>query len=147
MKQKIVHNLILILIIVNVVLAFYSYLSSVNGAIFCVAGGDCGAVQNSEYGKMFGMKVSLLGTGAFILLLIAYSFALRHRDFYIFFVLATLLGTIFSIYFIYLQIAIIKQICSSCIAVDIIIIAIFFLSLHEFVNYKKDFKSIKSYFR
>jgi uncharacterized membrane protein len=147
MNQKIVHGIILILIVINIVLSGMSYVVSKSNGAFCVVKSDCSNVQNSRFGEIFGIKVSLIGTIAFILLLLLYSFALRCREIYIFFVFANGLGTLFAIWFICLQFFVLDKICSSCMFIDSFSIIIFLLSIYEFVKYKKDYKSIFSYFK
>lgn len=147
MGQKLVHGIILILIVVNIVLSSVSYIATKSDGIFCVLKSDCSEVQESQYGEIFGIKVSLLGTIAFISLLLLYSFALRYREIYIFFVFANGLGALFALWFIYLQFFVLTNICSSCMFIDSFSIIIFLLSIYEFVKYKKDYKSIFSYFR
>lgn len=147
MNQKLIHNIILLLIIVNIILSFFSYLAIKTDGVLCFLKSDCEGVQKSQYGEIFGIKVSLLGTIAFILLLFIYSFALRYRDLYPYFVGANLIGTIGSLWFIYVQFFELEKICSSCMVIDSFMILIFILSVYEFVKYKKDFKSIISYFR
>jgi uncharacterized membrane protein len=147
MNQKWVHRIILVLIVMNIILSGMSYISSRSDSVLCVIKSDCSAVQNSSFGQIFGIKVSLIGTVAFILLLLIYSFALRYRELYFFFVIVNGLGSVFSIWFIYLQFFILDKICSSCMFVDGFMIIIFLLSIFEFVKYKKDYKSILSYFK
>ena len=147
MNQKAIHNIILILIIVNILLSFMSYLAVEIGGALCILKSDCEGVQKSIYGEIFGIEVSLIGVIAFVLLLLVYSFALRHRDFYSYFVITNLIGVVGSLWFIYVQLFKLGKICLSCMIIDSIMIIIFALSVYEFFKYKKDFKSIKSYFR
>lgn len=147
MNQKIVHSIILTLIVINIILSSVSYMSSRSQGVFCVLKSDCSEVQESKYGEIFGMKVSLLGTIAFVMLIILYSFALRKREIYLLFVIANGFATLFALWFVYLQFFVLTKICSSCMFIDFISIAVFLLSVYEFVKYKKDYKSIFSYFR
>jgi len=147
MSQKIAYWILIILIVANVFIASLSYIASKSDEAFCVIKSDCSAVQKSTYGELFGVKVSLLGAMAFIILLLLYSFALRYREIYTLFVLANVLGTIFSLRFIYLQVYVLKQICSSCMFIDGFMVLIMVVSWYEFFKYKKDYKSLFSYFR
>jgi uncharacterized membrane protein len=147
MNQKIVHCIILTLIVINIILSSVSYMSSRSQGVFCVLKSDCSEVQKSKYGEVFGIKVSLLGTIAFVLLITLYSFALRKREIYLLFVIANGLATLFALWFVYLQFFVLTKICSSCMFIDFISIAIFLLAIYEFVKYKKDYKSIFSYLK
>jgi len=147
MSQKLIHWILLALIIVNVVLSSMSYIAAKSNGVFCFIKSDCSEVQKSKYGEIFGIKVSLLGTIAFILLLLLYSFAIRYRNIYPVFVLANVFGAVFAFWFIYLQFFVLTKICSSCMVIDSFSIFILLLSIYEFVKYKKDFKSMFSYFR
>lgn len=81
----------------------------------------CYAVQTSEYEKTLGINNSYFGLIAFPLLLI---FALSHIKSpkkYKKQIIATgiVFGSIFSIYFIYIQFFAIKALCKYCMVVDV----------------------------
>ena len=125
------------LIIIELVLSFYIYYSISTHMPFCIIGKGCDAVQNSYYGNIFGMQVSLFGTIAFALLFILYLYAHKSYKRYRFFLACTSIGALFSLYFLYLQISIIKSICSSCVIIDGLMIFIFVWSLKEFLKLRK----------
>lgn len=147
MSRKLVHNLIWIFIAINIILSFISYIALTTDGAFCIIKSDCSEVQKSKYGEIFGIKVSLLGTIAFVLLLLVYAFALRYRQIYPFFVLANIGGSIFSLWFIYLQFFVLSKICSSCMIIDGLTLIVTALSIYEFIKYKSEFKSVFSYFK
>ncbi|MBU0907127.1 MAG: hypothetical protein KKE05_03125 [Nanoarchaeota archaeon] len=123
MKNKyLILNLLVLLVIVEVVLTgFLSYkaVTSVDG--FCVMGEDasqCDNVQNSGYGKIFGVKLGYFGLTSFLVLS-----AVLFRDFHKkkisnLFIGLSIIGAIFALYFVYLQIFVLKQICETCMIVD-----------------------------
>jgi uncharacterized membrane protein len=147
MNRKLVHNLIWIFIAINIVLSFISYIAITTNDAFCIIKSDCSEVQKSKYGEIFGIKVSILGTISFLLLLLIYAFALRQKQIYPFFILANLGGSIFALWFIYLQFFVLSRICSSCMIIDGLTLIITALSIYEFIKYKSEFKSVFSYFK
>jgi uncharacterized membrane protein len=56
--------LIGILILSEIALCFYIGISGQNN-YFCTVGSDCDSVQNSIYGKLFGIKLAWFGVACF----------------------------------------------------------------------------------
>jgi uncharacterized membrane protein len=121
--NKVLLALILIEIILTAILVFQD-LTNQDG--FCVAGG-CDSVQNSVYGKIFGVKLSVFGLASFLILLLIFIYERKIKE-DTFLTLSTI-GAAFATYFIYLQAFTLKQICSVCIVIDSTAILIFLLAL------------------
>lgn len=118
-------GLIFIFIILEIILSVfvtYSYMKP--SAEFCLSGNGCDNVKNSEYSKIFGISTPLFGIIAFLMLLALYILAYKKKINYNYFLIASLIGAIFSIYFIVLQVFVINSICSNCMIIDLIAIAI-----------------------
>jgi uncharacterized membrane protein len=129
MKRKNLVFLIVSLMILELILtgflAYTNLTSSASG--FCVAGkgvSECNTVQNSIYGELFGVKLGILGFFAFLILLGVFIYEEKSKQNGLFFVLASV-GALFAVYFIYIQLVVLKQICSTCVVVDGIAIVIF----------------------
>jgi dihydroorotate dehydrogenase subfamily 2 len=90
---------------------------------------DCGKVLRSSYSVMFGIPLALFGIIQYSLLLIALVLLIIYRKkiFTYWLILQSLIGTIFSMYFIYIQLGILKSICIYCTWSAIISFVIFFL--------------------
>jgi uncharacterized membrane protein len=85
--------------------------------IACNGLGDCDYVNSSEYAKLLGVPVALVGAGAYVTMLIASSAAWIRRD-------ATLLlaawgvalaSFAFSLYLTYIELWVLEAICVYCV--------------------------------
>ena len=90
-----------------------------DAALVCVAGGGCETVQESEYAEIAGVPVALLGLGAYVALLglLLWDTAGARLA------AATLalVGLLFSIYLVILQLFVIDAVCVWCLANDVVI--------------------------
>jgi uncharacterized membrane protein len=88
-------------------------------AIACVAGGGCESVQSSSYAKIAGVPVAALGLGAYgtiLVLLVWDSPVVRLAAAAI-----ALVGLLFSMYLLVVQLFVIDAICVWCLANDVVI--------------------------
>ncbi len=129
MQHKHHHYTLLILILLEILLTAYLFIESSSSGL-CLGGADCASVQNSEYGSLFGIKLSFFGLAMFILLLGLFLATERYRWIYLLFFTGAVLGFVFAIYFISIQLFILKKFCSSCILIDSIAIVIFIVTLY-----------------
>ncbi len=132
LKYKIILLLVLIALINSSILAFSS-ISSVCGTN---PEKGCNAVQSSAYAKTFGISNAYYGVVIFsILSIIIMMYILRpsKRKKQIIEYSLTL-GTIISLYFIYLQFIKIHAICKFCMVVDFSVI----ISLMVFLFWKEE---------
>ena len=123
MKIKI-RSIIFFFILIGTILSFYSYYEDLILPEICLFDQGCSIVRHSEYATLFGMKVSLLGSIAFVLYMGLFLLAGKRREYEKLFLIATLIGGAFSVYFIYTQLVILKAICSTCILIDITMLII-----------------------
>jgi uncharacterized membrane protein len=107
----------------------YSYYSN---TILCMPGFDCKAVQNSEYSQIFGIKLPVVGIFSFIALLIIFFLSQKNEKIEYFYLVAAFIGALGAIRFLYIQFFLLEKICSSCLAIDLLAIAIFIFSVYEF---------------
>ncbi len=122
-------NVIFFIILIEIILTAYLYFSGIQSSYICLNESSCRSVQNSIYGEIFGIKVGLFGFVAFLSLLLLYILAIAGKISHKLVLAAAFIGSIFAIYFIYLQIIVLREICSSCMVIDfgMIIISIFIL--------------------
>ncbi|MFH1801848.1 MAG: vitamin K epoxide reductase family protein [archaeon] len=126
--EKLLLALILIEVVLTGILAYQDVVGSAGS--FCVAGSEeagCSGVRDSVYGELFGMKLSFFGLISFLVLLVVFVYEKRIWE-GSFFVLS-LVGAVFAAYFLYLQVFVLKQMCSTCAVVDGTAILIFLLAL------------------
>lgn len=94
---------------------------------------DCGAVLSSKFSMVFGVPMALLGLVHYVLLL-TWLVLYRKKFGQIMALLEVAGGAIFSLYLIFLQIAIIHAICIYCMASALISLIIFALLYREFIR-------------
>lgn len=90
-----------------------------DSTVLCVAGGGCETVQESEYADIAGIPVAVLGLGAYatILALVLWdSVGARLAA-----ASLALLGLLFSLYLLALQLFVIEAVCIWCMANDVVI--------------------------
>jgi len=90
---------------------------------------DCGIVLRSSYSVVFGIPLALFGVIQYSLLLIALiSLTIyRKKIFTYWIILQSMVGAIFSLYFMYLQLIVLKSICIYCTLSAAISFSIFFV--------------------
>jgi len=115
------------------VLSFCVYLAVADAVLpnspFCLTGESCDIVKNSAYSSLFGVKLTWWGLLFSVVLLGCYVLDLKGHIPREYLTFISGLGAAFSSYFLYVQVVILKRICSNCAIVDSIIILIFVLIL------------------
>ena len=137
--KKIFWIIIFILIIVEICLSTYLIYDAQKIDYLCIAGETCDFVQNSSYAYLFGVKLIYISIFAFLFLLVTFIFSKS------IFALVSLIGACAAIYFISIQLFVLKAICSTCMIVDSTMILIGILAiLYYFIFEKKRIKKEKS---
>jgi uncharacterized membrane protein len=110
----------------------------------CIKGlGDCWAVNISEYSKVFGIPVAVLGILAYCILLILMvpnflpRFSPVLKDQLAFG--AAFTGFIYSIYLTYLEIAVIKALCPFCVISAVMMTVVFISTLFRLVLNRSEY--------
>ena len=100
--------------------AYLTYLHYAGGSPYCIAGrGGCEEVQESEYAKLAGIPVAVLGLVAYAALLVtalvpgAVAAAAGAG--------IALTGVAFRVWLLYAQLALIDAVCQWCVANDFVI--------------------------
>lgn len=127
--------LILLLFILGFLNAFYLHWQhkremTTGQKMFCLIGGDCGAVVGSKYGRTFGIKNEKIGMAFYLLLgfyLLISLIIPQLKDLIILPKLAVLIAAIFSLYLLFIQAVILKKFCSWCLIAILINLLIFYL--------------------
>lgn len=99
---------------------------------------DCGKVLRSSYSVMFGVPLAVFGVVqySFLFLAIILLAIYRKKIFAYWVILQSMVGAIFSLYFMYIQIGILKSICTYCTLSALISFVIFFLVAKFFFREK-----------
>ena len=89
------------------------------GSVVCVVGGSCEEVQSSEYSKVLGVPVALLGLIAYasVLALVAWDAPTARLAA----AAIALVGLLFSAYLLIVQLVVIDAVCAWCVANDVLI--------------------------
>lgn len=135
-------KLITAIIIIEFILCLYSANTTTSTNLFCSVKGSCDIVQTSSYSHILGLKLSELGSFAFILLL----FCWVERDkkfFYYSSITMSLVGASLAVFYICVQLFVLRAICESCLIIDGLAIILYILIFKECIRSNKMLK-IKS---
>ena len=114
---------------------FKNIIPPCTGSIFS----DCGQVLTSEYAYFFGLPLAYIGIIYYSILVLSLLIYLKSRNrkaIYIF-IIANSIGVFFSIYFVFLQLVVIRAICTYCMLSAMITFSIFGLWQNIFNKEKK----------
>jgi uncharacterized membrane protein len=102
-----------------VVAGYLTWVHFDDAALVCVAGGGCETVQESEYAEVAGVPVALMGLGAYaaILVLVVWDAPIARLGA----AMLALVGLVFSLYLLVLQLFVIDAVCVWCLANDVVI--------------------------
>ncbi len=101
------------------VAAYLTWAHYADESVICFSGGGCETVQQSSYSEIAGVPVAALGVAAYatILALIAWDTPAGRLGA----AAIALVGLLFSIYLLVLQLFVIDAICVWCVANDVVI--------------------------
>ncbi|MBI2632341.1 hypothetical protein HYW75_05030 [Candidatus Pacearchaeota archaeon] len=139
-KKTFFASIIVLVIVLEIILSVYLLYAPGNNSYLCTVLGSCLEVQESFYGKMFGVKVALLGLISFILLILLYILSLLYKKLKNLYFTATLIGGFFAAYFLIIQFFILRKICSTCVLIDSLMILLLIFSIKEFSFHKREGK-------
>ena len=90
-----------------------------DSALVCVAGGGCETVQESVYAEIAGIPVAMLGLGGYAVMLgvIVWDTPTARLGA----AMLALVGLVFSLYLLALQLFVIDAVCVWCLANDVVI--------------------------
>ncbi|MBS3086694.1 vitamin K epoxide reductase family protein [Candidatus Pacearchaeota archaeon] len=122
------YKIFLLVFIIGLISSIVLYSNSLTG--ICDPGKGCDVVNSSVYGKTLGVSNSLIGIFIFSFMIALTLFHIKRPNKHARKVihLAIILGSAVAIYFLYLQVFVIKVICNFCILVDIgLLVALVFM--------------------
>ncbi len=80
---------------------------------FCLTGGGCDIVNKSKYAEFFGIPLGIFG----ILWFLSYAFSNEETRKYL-----SIAGILGVIYLVYIELAVLYAVCSTCTAIHILIL-------------------------
>ncbi|MFA5838345.1 MAG: vitamin K epoxide reductase family protein [Candidatus Paceibacterota bacterium] len=110
-----------------------------NGSVICLIIQGCDLVLTSEYSKIFGIPLALLGALYYFLIfsLSVFCFKKRKENTFKFLSFFTTIGFVISVWLVYLQLFVIKSICSYCMVSAFTSISLFIFGLIFLINLRK----------
>src|SRR3990172_6184461 len=128
-------TLAIIGLLVSIYMTIYKVTSSDS---MCIGSKDCSVVNASRYSKVYGIPVAVLGVAGYaailaVLLLERKTGFLQQNGALVFFALS-LTGFLFTLYLIFVEVALIKAYCPFCIASQTAMTLIFILSVIRVVR-------------
>lgn len=125
MKNKILFVIFFIALISSIILVSVNMAyKNGNDSGFCLPGedgeSDCGSVQNSRYAYLFGVSNSIYGVFIFAILSFLTFKQIRkpNKNRQLLIDASAIIGFLIAIYFIYLQIFVLKEMCKYCMVID-----------------------------
>jgi uncharacterized membrane protein len=137
--DKIIYRILVALAILGLAVSIYmTVFKLTSNENMCLGSGDCSTVNNSRYASVYGIPVAAIGVAGYLailatLLLEGRNEFLRQNASMILFGLA-LAGFLFTVYLIYVEIALIHALCPFCITSQVAMTAIFMLSIIRLVR-------------
>ncbi len=137
--DKKLSNILIVLVSLGLLVSIYMTIYKYSGNdSMCIGSGGCHQVTNSRYAVVNGIPVPVIGVGGYGAL-VAVLFLERRREFFkqngvmVFFGLA-LTGFLFTVYLIYVEIAMIKALCPFCVTSQVVMTLIFILSVVRLIQ-------------
>jgi len=137
--EKRLSQLAIILTIIGLLVSIYMTIYKItSNDSMCIGSGDCKTVNASRYAEVYGIPVAVLGVAGYAAIL-AVLFLERRPGFFeqngsmLFFGLS-LTGFLFTLYLIFVEVALIKAYCPFCITSQTVMTIIFIISVIRLVR-------------
>ena len=127
------------LVIVGLLVSIYMTIYKVlNADAMCLGSGDCSTVNASRYSEVNGIPVALIGVLGYLAILVIHYFEDRNRFFkenstLMIFGLA-LTGFLFTVWLIYVEIALLKALCPFCLTSQAAMTFIFMIAVIRLIK-------------
>jgi uncharacterized membrane protein len=127
--------LVIVGLLVSIYMTIYKVTSN-DG--MCLGSGDCSTVNASRYSEVNGIPVALIGVLGYLAILAAHYFENRNRFFeqnsaLMIFGMA-LTGFLFTIWLIYVEVAILQALCPFCVTSQTAMTIIFIISVMRLIR-------------
>ena len=137
--EKRLSQLAIILTIIGLLVSIYMTIYKItSNDSMCIGSGDCKTVNASRYAEVYGIPVAVLGVAGYsailaLLLLGGRPGFLQQNGTLLFFGLS-LTGFLFTLYLIFVEVALIKAYCPFCITSQTAMTLIFIISVIQLVR-------------
>jgi len=127
--------LVILGLLVSIYMTIYKLTSN---DIMCLGSGDCSTVNASRYSEVNGIPVAVIGVLGYAAILTALYFERRNAFFKQNSTLLvfgmSLTGFLFTVWLIYVEVALIKALCPFCITSQIAMTLIFILAITRLIR-------------
>ena len=122
------------LVVVGLLVSIYMTIYKVsNNDGMCLGSGDCSTVNASRFSEMNGIPVAVFGVVGYIAILFVHFFENRNAFFKkngtLFIFGMSLTGFIFTLWLVYVEVALLKAYCPFCITSQVAMTVIFILAV------------------
>ncbi len=137
--EKWLYRVSVALVVLGLVVSIYMTIYKVlNADAMCLGSGDCSTVNASRYSEVNGIPVALIGVLGYLAILATHYFEKRNRyvgqngPLMIFGMALT--GFLFTIWLIYVEVALLKALCPFCITSQAAMTVIFIVAVIRLVR-------------
>ncbi len=130
--------------LIGLAAAIYTSIMKVTGSTtMCIGNGGCLVTLNSPYGQIYGIPVAFIGVAGYLAILAVLILEKKAGTFFkqnasmITFGMV-LLGFLFTLYLIYLEIFVIKDLCPFCVTSQVAMTFLFILSVIRLIKQPLD---------
>ncbi len=122
--------LVIVGLLVSIYMTIYKF---TNNDGMCLGSGDCSTVNASRFSEMNGIPVAVFGVVGYTAILIVHLFENRNSFFKqnatLFIFGMSLTGFIFTLWLVYVEVALLKAYCPFCITSQVAMTVIFILAV------------------
>ena len=122
-------------ILVSIYMTIYKLTENPN---MCLGNGGCSVVNSSKYAMVYGIPVAVIGVGGYLAILLLLwmerrnSFLIENGTLVVFGL--ALIGFLFTVYLIYVELALIHALCPFCVTSQVTMTILFVLSVIRLVR-------------
>lgn len=122
-------------ILVSIYMTIYKLTENPN---MCLGNGGCSVVNSSKYAMVYGIPVAVIGVGGYLAILLLLwmerrnSFLIENGTLVVFGL--ALIGFLFTLYLIYVELALIHALCPFCVTSQVTMTILFVLSVIRLVR-------------
>lgn len=106
--------------------------------VMCLGSGGCSSINASAYSEIYGIPVGLVGVIGYLAILALHLLENRNdfmrRNALVLLFSISLTGFLFTLYLIYVEVAIVRAVCPFCLTSQIVMSIIFIISVIRMVK-------------